>query len=71
MSKSFAFCERCKAKLKDDNIFWLELDQRTFTYTNEAVPEEFSQGGFSFGKDCAQVMLAEHADAQKALVLSQ
>jgi len=53
MSKSFAFCERCKAKLVEDKSWWLELDQQTGTYSLEAVPKEFSQGGFAFGKDCA------------------
>jgi hypothetical protein len=64
MSKSFAFCERCHAKLAFESIWWLELDQRNGTYSLEAVPEEFSQGGFAFGKDCARIMLAEHAAAQ-------
>jgi len=62
MSKSFAFCERCGAKLAEDKIFWLELDQRTGTYTLD-VPEKFSQGGFAFGQDCAKIMLTEHATA--------
>ena len=61
----FGFCERCGAKLAGDKIWWLEYDQRTGTYSLEAVPEEFSQGGFSFGKDCAKIMLTEHAAAQE------
>lgn len=64
MSKSFAFCERCGAKLAEEKIWWLELDQRTGTYSLAAVPEEFSQGGFAFGKDCAAIMIAEHETAQ-------
>ena len=67
MSKSFGFCERCHAKLAFESIWWLELDQRTGTYSLEAVPEEFSQGGFAFGKDCAKIMLAEHAAAQQSM----
>lgn len=58
------FCEHCKAKLNPDKAVWLELDQRTGTYTDQPVPEEFSQGGFPFGADCAKNMLAEHAAAQ-------
>ena len=74
MKNSFAFCERCNAKLAEIrngeyNIVWLELDQRTGTYTNQEVPTEFSQGGFPFGKDCAKIMLAEHEAAQPALAL--
>ena len=63
MNKQFGFCERCGAKLAGDKIWWLELDQRTGTYTDQEVPAEFSQGGFAFGKDCAKIMLAEHKAA--------
>lgn len=59
------YCERCGAKLAKDKIVWLELDQRTNTYTSEPVPQEFSQGGFAFGKDCAKIMIAEHAKTQE------
>ena len=65
MSRSFAFCERCSAKLNLDKIWWLEYDQRTGTYTDKEVPAEFSQGGFPFGKDCAKKALAEHEAAQQ------
>lgn len=48
-------CLRCARKLKPSNRVWLELDQRTNTYTNtQDVPEAVSQGGFEFGKDCAE-----------------
>lgn len=70
MSKSFAFCERCHAKLAEDKIWWLELDQRTGTYSLEAVPEEFSQGGFAFGADCAKIMLAEHESTAALRLMS-
>ena len=59
------FCERCKAKLNPDKAVWLELDQRTGTYTDQPVPEEYSQGGFPFGADCARFALAEHIAAQE------
>lgn len=58
------FCEHCKAKLNPDKAVWLEYDQRTGTYTDQPVPEEYSQGGFPFGADCARVVLAEHSAAQ-------
>ncbi len=59
------FCERCKAKLNPEKAVWLELDQRTGTYTDQPVPEEYSQGGFPFGADCARFALAEHIAAQE------
>jgi hypothetical protein len=67
MNKQFGFCERCGAKLAGDKIWWLELDQRTGTYTDQEVPAEFSQGGFAFGKDCAKIMLAEHKAAEQCV----
>ena len=67
MNKQFGFCERCGAKLAGDKIWWLELDQRTGTYTDQEVPAEFSQGGFAFGKDCAKIMLAEHEAAEQKM----
>lgn len=59
------FCERCKSKLNPDMAVWLELDQRTGTYTDQPVPEKYSQGGFPFGADCARIALAEHIAAQE------
>ena len=40
------FCERCKAKLNPDMAVWLELDQRTGTYTDQPVPENIHRAGF-------------------------
>jgi hypothetical protein len=76
MKNNLVFCERCGAKLAEHrngeyNIVWLELDQRTGTYTDKGVPAEFSQGGFPFGKDCAKVVLAEHESAQHRLAERQ
>ena len=66
MSKfRLVFCERCKSKLNPDKAVWLELDQRTGTYTDQPVPEEYSQGGFPFGADCARFALTEHIAAQE------
>ena len=57
-------CTRCDKKLNPKKIVWLEYDQRTGTYTNEDVPAEFSQGGFAFGADCAEVEKARHKEEQ-------
>ena len=51
-------CLRCGKPLTA--IVWLELDQRTGEYT-DAVPAEFSQGGFEFGPDCADILRARAA----------
>jgi hypothetical protein len=67
MNKQFDFCERCGAKLAGDKNWWLELDHRTGTYTDQEVPAEFSQGSFAFGKDCAKIMLAEHKAAEHSV----
>jgi hypothetical protein len=58
------FCERCRVKIKPDREVWLELDQRTNTYTDSRdVPPEKSQGWFVFGADCAEVERARHEEA--------
>lgn len=51
------YCHRCGEKLNNKRIVWLELDQRDNTFTDKPVPEEFSQGGFSFGVACAKTIL--------------
>jgi hypothetical protein len=54
-------CQRCEVEIEPGREVWLELDQRTNTYTDEGtVPEEHSQGGFPFGADCAARSLREH-----------
>jgi hypothetical protein len=62
-NKQFGFCERCHAKVKFSSIVWLEYDIRTGTYTDLFVPEQYSQGGFVFGADCAEVEKRRHIDA--------
>lgn len=58
-------CERCSEELRPGREVWLELDQRTNTYTDDGtVPESHSQGGFPFGKACSKRALAEHKNAQ-------
>lgn len=59
--EEFLHCERCGRRLSDDDTVWLELDQRTNTYTNKLVPQEHSQGSFAFGKDCAKIEKSLHA----------
>lgn len=49
------FCKHCYKELNPKTCVWLELSWRTGKYYNEGiVPEEFSQGFFSFGKACAK-----------------
>ncbi len=57
-------CERCGRPLEPDRIVWLELDQRTGKYTDVEVPEEFSQGAFAFGVDCAKAELSGYEEDQ-------
>lgn len=63
IKKGPGYCERCGRKLNPKKTAWLTLDQRTNTYTDQHVPDEFSQGGFEFGSDCAEILKAEHAQA--------
>jgi hypothetical protein len=50
------FCERCGKKLNPKTMVWLELDNTTGRYTDQPLPEDHvSQGGFTFGRDCAAV----------------
>lgn len=61
-------CEHCSRDLKPGKHVWLELDQRTNTYTEEFVPQSKSQGGFTFGPGCAKVMLRRDAKARAGQV---
>lgn len=66
MSTERKHCQRCGEELHPDREVWLELDQRTQTYTNEgAVPPEYSQGGFPFGSACAKREIAKHQAKQR------
>jgi hypothetical protein len=54
------YCERCGEKLNPKTMVWLELNSRTGLYSDpdkSPVPEEDSQGGFTFGKACAAAVL--------------
>jgi hypothetical protein len=52
------FCERCGRELQPDQVIWLEFDQRTHTYHDKGgIPVDKSQGGFPFGKRCAELEL--------------
>lgn len=59
------WCERCGARLDVRKSVWLVLDQRTGTYTDQDVPDEFSQGAFVFGKDCAETEKRLHTEARQ------
>ena len=53
-------CERCGEKLNELTLVWLELNSLTGLYHDpekNPVPEEESQGGFTFGKACAAAVL--------------
>ena len=56
-------CTKCGRDITA-RIVWLTFDQRINDYTDEDVPEEFSQGGFAFGEDCAGRILTERKHAQ-------
>lgn len=47
-------CENCGAELNPERVIWLELDNRTNTFTSLEIPAEYSQGYFPFGKTCAR-----------------
>jgi hypothetical protein len=52
------YCEFCGRKLNPKEVVELELDRRTNTYRLPGeIPLAYSQGIFSFGKDCAAKML--------------
>jgi hypothetical protein len=55
--KRILYCERCGAILNPKTAVMLEYNGRI--YTDKPVPEEESQGGFWFGKDCAKIELAK------------
>ena len=53
------YCEHCERKLNPTKIVWLELNNVTNTYHVEGeVPEEQSQGLFTFGSACARKIVA-------------
>lgn len=47
-------CERCGETLKENRIVWLELSNTDNRYYLEIPYGHKSQGGFPFGRDCAQ-----------------
>lgn len=55
------FCSRCGKYLDAGGDKWLELDAWTGLFhdptTDPVKPEDHSQGGFCFGKDCAAIIL--------------
>jgi hypothetical protein len=61
MSKGEYRCEKCGEKLDPDTMVWLELSHKTGMYTRPDLdgdlPEDESQGGFTFGRACAKTVL--------------
>lgn len=58
-------CNCCDRQLNPKTQVFLELDQRTNTYTDTGdVPERYSQGGFVFGAACAKRQIAKHLKAR-------
>lgn len=57
------WCEECGARLDIRKAVWLTFDQRTGNYTDQDVPDEYSQGAFPFGRDCAKKLLQSSAIA--------
>lgn len=57
------FCERCGKKLTEKTAVWLELNCATGRYAEWGATDwsggPDSQGGFAFGKDCAEIVLRE------------
>jgi hypothetical protein len=49
-------CERCGEKLDEKAAVWMEMNCMTALFYREEgkVPEDESQGWFSFGKACAK-----------------
>ncbi len=53
-------CERCWRKLDPDTMVWLELRWDTGLYCDPEktdVPQDKSQGAFTFGAACAKAVL--------------
>jgi hypothetical protein len=50
-------CQICGAVVNPDKAVWLELDLRDNSWHDpktDPVPQEYSQGGFPIGRDCAK-----------------
>lgn len=62
-TKAVNRCERCGEVLTE--VVWLTYDQRTNTYTNQTVPDEYNQGAFPFGKTCAKREIAKHTGSRR------
>ena len=62
------FCERCGEKLNPKKMVWLELSTHTGLFTDPdqtVIPENESQGGFTFGRSCAKAVLAAGGDLER------
>lgn len=55
MTTNPIYCERCGEELNPSRAVWLELNMDTGVYHKEGtVPQEQSQGCFTFGAACAR-----------------
>lgn len=58
-------CERCGRQLDPETMVWLELRWDTGRYYDPDktdVPEDKSQGGFTFGTACARAVLKNRGE---------
>ena len=63
-------CSKCGRELKDDQIVWLEVNDRTGTYHDpdkQEVPEADSLGLYAFGKTCAKQELKQAKEKDDGL----
>lgn len=62
------YCERCGERLNKKTLVWLELSQETGLFTDPdkvVLPENESQGSFTFGKACAKAVLNNGGDLER------
>lgn len=52
-------CERCSRFLNPDDTIWLTLNSHTLIWYEDesAIPPEQNQGGFPFGRKCAEAVI--------------
>ena len=59
MKSEITRCEKCGRILDNNKIVWLELSNTDGNYYTEIPEGHISQGGFPFGKACANQELKE------------
>ena len=60
----FHKCEQCSRLVHKNKVVWLELSNTDGRYYEELPEGHVSQGGFPFGKDCAQVVLKQAPESK-------